>query len=103
MLYLQLLSGTDNFFINLPIQKFRWIEQGWLTSLWKFISEAGLELVYPAQWLPPLPREGDLYLMGFFSSSGSKATEMTALNRCWLYLQAFTLSDIVATNSCTIL
>ncbi len=91
------------FFLLLPFQQFTWVEKGWITYLWEFVSTTYLEIVYPAQRLPSLPREGDIYLLELFPSNRAKGKEMDIINRCKLYFLEITLSDIATANGCTIL
>jgi hypothetical protein len=67
--YLQLLSGTGSFTLNLDYEQFRWVETGWLTSL-----------------------------MDHFCNQGCKDNIMGLLSRCRLYLQVITLSDITSAD-----
>jgi len=92
--YLQLLSGSGTFILNQDQKNYRWVEQGWLTSIWAFINSSNLQLVYPNQWVPTLPRQHDKYLMEFFRSLHLPHTTIEQLNRCRLYLQVVTVSDI---------
>jgi hypothetical protein len=92
--YLQLLSGSGTFILNQDQKHYRWVEQGWLTSIWAFINSSNLQLVYPNQWVPTLPRQHDQYIMEFFQTLHLSHTTMEQLNRCRLYLQVVTVSDI---------
>jgi hypothetical protein len=96
--YLQLLSGTGAFILNLYQSHYLWVEQGWLTSIWAYANSCALQFVYPNQWLPVLTRTHDLYLMDFFLTLKLPTTLMERLNRCRVYLQVITLSD--TTTAC---
>jgi len=87
-----------HFFLNKDYDKYSWVEAGWVTSLWDFVSKVNLTFSYPLAWCPPLPRQGDMFLMDFFVDLNLPHKELAILNHCKLYLQALTLSDIVAAN-----
>jgi hypothetical protein len=93
--YIQLLMGSGSFFLHLPYKKYTWIEWGWMTSLWEFLSHTPLTLQYTGQWLPTLPREKDLFIMDYFLSRKVSQKELRQLNACRLYLQAIFLSDVI--------
>jgi hypothetical protein len=100
---LQLLSGMGTCILNLQHGEFSWIESGWLTSLWEFITKIQFKLIYPSQWLPTLSRAGDFHLMEVFSTLNLPHSAMTSLNRCRLYLQVITVSDIASADGTYIL
>jgi len=91
---LQLISGAGKLILNLPATDSLWIETGWLTSLWAFITHLNFKISYPNQWILMLPRAGDAYLMETFSNQRYSTSVMRTLNRCWLFLQVITISDI---------
>lgn len=45
--YVQLLTGASTLFMNQEPAKYEWVESGWLTSLWEFISRSKLTITYP--------------------------------------------------------
>jgi len=96
MTYIQLLSGSGTLFLNQDAQQFRWLETGWLTSLWLFTSKHSLTFYYPNQWLPTLPKRNDRYLMEAFAQLHLPLSHMKALNRCRIFLQVITFSDIAS-------
>jgi hypothetical protein len=92
--YLQLLSGSGTFVLNQDPSKCNWIEPGWIHSLWMFTSQHSLTFYYPGQWLPTQARKNDKFLMELFMKLQSNNKDMEILNRCRLFLQVITLSDI---------
>lgn len=96
--YLQLLSGSGTMVLNLNQAQYSWVEQGWLSSVWTFANNSSLQFVYPNQWVPTLPRAQDQYIMEYFLQMDFSNNTMQRLNRCRLYLQAITISDI--TSAC---
>jgi hypothetical protein len=50
--YIQLITGSATFFLNKDISDYRWIERGWVTSLWQFTSAASLTFDFPGILLP---------------------------------------------------
>jgi len=103
MTYVQLLTGTSTLFLNQDPTKYEWVESGWLTSLWAFISRTKLTITYPLSWQPSIPREHDRTIMDYFDGIGLPNKTLEIINRCRLYLQVITLSDMVAANGQTIL
>jgi hypothetical protein len=103
MTYLQLLSGSGQFFLNQSEKAFRWLDPGWLQSLWAFTSRYSLTFLYPNGWIPTKSRENDLFLMEEFFKQHIPVAHMRILNRCRLYLQVITLSDISTADGHTIL
>lgn len=101
--YLQLLAGVNTLCLNLPIAKYKWVEQGWLTSLWQFANFTNIQFVYPEAWLPSLTRENDCFLMPTFIQLGFPPPTLKRLNKCRLYLQALTLLDLTSADGRTIL
>jgi hypothetical protein len=92
--YVQLITGSYKFFLNKSYSDYRWVEWGWITSLWSFISTTNITFLYPSLWTPTIPREHDICLMDYFLSLRLPHATMQILNACRLYLQAVTLSDI---------
>jgi hypothetical protein len=92
--YLQLLSGSGTFVMNQDPSKYNWIEPGWLHSLWVFTSHHSLTFYYPDQWLPTQARQNNKFLMELFIKLQGNNKDMETLNRCRLFLQVITLSDI---------
>lgn len=101
--YLQLLTGSGSLCLNLSIADYQWVEKGWLTSLWDYVNTVHLQFIYPALWLPPLPRAGDAYLMEQFLQLKLPNNTLARLNRCRLYLQVITISDLTSADGSTIL
>jgi hypothetical protein len=82
MSYIQLLTGISTSFLNSPYPKFDWIESGWLTSLWAFITASSLQIRYPKHWTPTVSREGDVNLLEYFLAKCTHAKILCILNRC---------------------
>jgi len=66
--YVQLISGSEKFIFNQDYKHFAWIEWGWVTSLWRFVSTTNLSFNFPTMWLPSPTRHGDIFLMDYFIS-----------------------------------
>jgi hypothetical protein len=96
--YIQLLTGLSTFFLNANPAQYRWLESGWLTSLWEFINKADIQIHYPGQWLPTKPRRNNIFLMEYFLTLRLKPNELKSLNTCRLYLQVITLTDITSAD-----
>jgi hypothetical protein len=96
--YVQLLSGSSKNFLNKSYSTFSWLDWGWVTSLWHFISTTFLSFFYPGMWLPTAPREGDIFLMEYFTSQRLPKAVHRVLNACRLYLRVITLSNIASVD-----
>jgi hypothetical protein len=101
--YVQLLSGSGQLFLKQPRDKYSCLESGWLTSIWDFTFKANLQFHYSRAWIPNLPREKDTFLMELFQSYRLNTQEMRILNKCRIYLQVLTLSDITSADGIYIL
>ncbi len=66
-----------------------------IKNIWKFSWENKITIEDNVTPTLRLQREHDVYLMEAFVSQGFTFTELGHLNRCRLYLQATTLSDLV--------
>jgi hypothetical protein len=95
---LQLLSGVGSFILKQQYTSYTWIESGW-----EFLTKVNFKLIYPRQWLPNLSRIGDSYLMDLFLRLELPQSTMISLNRCRLYLQVITVSDIASADGTYIL
>jgi hypothetical protein len=91
--YVQLLSGASSLFLNKPYSDYRWIEWGWVTSLWSFLEDTNFTFTYTSLWIPPIARDGDLCLMDYFISQRLPHRMLAILNLCRIYLQVITLAD----------
>jgi hypothetical protein len=101
--YIQLILGIKEIFLNQDYTLFQWMEAGWVTSLWEFAYTTQISFDYPTHWHPAIPREHDKTLMDHFTSLQLPSAILGTLNRCRLYLQVITVSDIAATNGLFIL
>ncbi len=97
--HLQLILGISKPFYNEPICKYKPLAPlGWLTSVWELSSKCGLTLIIDNHWLPSIQRNHDFLLMeGFLREPNNKST-IIILNRCRLYLQVLTMSDITSAD-----
>jgi hypothetical protein len=64
-----------------------------IKSTWEFMSTLGLSLNTDIKLNPP--RQDDCYLLPALQSVIAETEELLAVNRCWLFLKALFLSDIV--------
>ncbi len=97
--YLQLLSGVDHPILQEHIKRYKkWLDAGWLTALWAFLSKTSISLWVPKAWCPRPPRKNDLVLIDQFVSLRFSVSELSALNRYRVYFKVIHLSDIVSVN-----
>jgi hypothetical protein len=102
--YLQLAVGSTTSVLSLPSKTYvSWIDSCWLVSFWVFLSRLQIQVHLTQHWLPVISWQNDMVLMDHFITQGYSAAALGTLNRCRLYLQVITLSDIVsADGSCII-
>jgi hypothetical protein len=96
--YDQLLCGVPQFVFNYNYEKFAWVEWGWVTSLWSFLSRTELMFHIPDLWLPTATREHDIFLMEYFMAQCLSIKELQVLNAFRQYLQVIMLSDITSAD-----
>jgi hypothetical protein len=102
--YLQLAVGSaTSVFTLLPTTYERWIDNCWLVSFWTFLHRLQLDIRIAKHWCPQLTRRDDKVLMDYLIELGYTASTLGALNRCRLYLQIITLSDIVSADGSSIM
>ena len=84
----------------------RYFDPSWLSSTWDFMTEASALLTLSDQWTLPLDRQNDCHLMPRLVSLATtfslSTPDLIKFNRCRLYLQVLTLSDIVDSSGNTI-
>jgi len=101
---LQLAVGSSvNVFSLYPGTYKNWIDFCWFVSFWDFIYRVQLIVTTTKHWLPKLIREDNKVLMDYFIALGYSASTLGVLNRCRLYLQIITLSDIVSADGTCII
>jgi hypothetical protein len=67
----------------------------WVKETWRFAHENNIEIKDSTTKNLSLHRENDVFLMEIFAHHGYKKATLQKINRCRLYLQVTTLSDIV--------
>jgi hypothetical protein len=97
--YLQLVVGITENFLNVSYAVYHhWACPSWLTSVWLFLCKLQLNITMVKAWLPPKPTGNDLNIMEYFVSQRFPPQQLIRLNRCQLYLQLLSLSDMVSAN-----
>jgi hypothetical protein len=97
--YLQLIVGVSSNFLNVSYNvHHHWACSSWLTSVWHFMRKLNLTIVIKNIWLPPQPVGNDINLMEYFVARQFSSLELSRLNRCRLYLQLVSLSDMVSVD-----
>jgi len=69
-------------------------------STWKFLSQHNLRLKHDITI--DLPREFDRPIMTAFFTAGYRDVEIAAINRCRLFLQVYSMADIIAMDGRTV-
>jgi hypothetical protein len=102
--HLQLWVGSAKTFFALPYPHYAlWIHHNWLMAIWKHTVQLQMQVEVEHHWLPKLLREHDLMLMDFFMTLNFSPSQLQLINRCRLFLQVLTLSDITSADGRTIL
>ncbi len=102
--HLQLHTGSGDPFFSLPYPHFsRWIDQNWLTSIWKHTHQIHIKVEVEKHWIPTLAREHDNFLMEIFQAHNFSPSQLRQLNHCRLFLQVITISDIATADGKRIL
>ena len=94
--YLRLELGVNIHILKSNISKYSNLNltQSWLLHTWTFMLEHNITLDIDAEKIPP-QREHDIPIMEEIINSGRfSKSQLTSINKCRMYLQAFHLSDI---------
>jgi hypothetical protein len=94
---IQVGSGSKNFTLPYPHYA-KWVEQNWLTLIWKHTHQLHITVDVEHHWIPKLTRENDIFLMDEFMKYNFTPYHMKLINQCRLYLQAITIADITAAD-----
>ena len=98
--YSQLEGGTSTSILH-PVQgepREKWLQKTWLTSIRKTLLDCDGKINIQKEWIPPLQRQNDKYIMEEFAKKYKKEKLLKQLNRCRMNLQAITLSDITTST-----
>ncbi len=80
---LQLYTGSCTFFLHLPFPTYqKWMECGWLMSIWDFVFSSGIKLYVNNIFLPKPCCENDRALMDVVVQLGLSRKELLLLNLC---------------------
>jgi len=90
---LQVGAGVPFFTLHYPDYA-KWIDQTWVTDCWKFAHRAGTTVDIEKQWVPKVPREGDITIMDLALTFQLDAFQLRCINMCRLYLQVISVSDL---------
>jgi hypothetical protein len=100
----QLQVGLITPFFQLAYPTYaKWIDSTWITDAWKFAHRAKITVDIESHWTPALVRQGDIALMDLALTFHLDNHQLKCINTCRLYLQVFTVSDIVAVKGDSIL
>ena len=91
---MQLQAGVGDFILNYDYNKFsNLVFSGWIAHMWKFTSDMKYTFSGWNNVLKP-QRDNDKYIMEEFVRFGYTKQKLQLLNKCRIYLQAISLSDI---------
>ncbi len=92
--YIQLITRTRQNFINSEYKNYQWVEQGWMMMLWQFVKLMDITFVDTSIWGPKPARRNDTFIMEEFLALKIIDKILHSLNKCRIYLQVLTMSDI---------
>ena len=88
--------GIGRSIFSLDYDKFgQLVTNSWVQHIWKFCFKYDITLTDRCSKFPLPSRENDLYLMEAFEAQGYQKKHLLLLNKCRLYLQVLTVSDIM--------
>ena len=89
-----IIVGASNNIFSLDYNKYgHLLPRCWIQSLWRFCWEFSISLPNPINHIQ-MERENDDWIMKSIIEHGFSKTDTKKANRCRLYLQVHTLSDI---------
>jgi len=92
---LQIQAGVQDIILNYAFSKYSCLTySGWLSHMWEFASKYGYTF---RGWNNKLQhqRENDKFIMEEFVKYGYSKQKLLTLNKCRMYLNAITLTDLV--------
>ena len=93
--WLQYFLGTSKSFLTDTTTKLPHLQSDWYGALRRYLAACGSYFELDNDFVPPLQREHDAYLMEIAMASGKfTKAELVILNQCRIYLQVVTVSDI---------
>ncbi len=93
--YLQLLVSTQSNFLSSPYQIYsRWACHSWFVFLWQFMDKAQVKIHMADAWLHPPLSGNDINIMDHFMQQNNPIQKLLQINRCRVYLQVLSLSDL---------
>lgn len=95
---LEIGSGTPMF--QLPYDKWEFlVTKSWLKATWQFCSESQIQCLIPHPHIP-CTRNSSQFLMDVVRHQQQRLSnsQMSAINRCRIYLQVLTTADICTVN-----
>lgn len=91
----QRIAGTSFSILDDPFTPLPHLEdEGWITTLREFLRESEISIEIPNLAPDYLQCNDDIYIIDAAIGFGFKNIELERINRCRLYLQATTLSDL---------
>jgi len=92
--HMWLEAGLTGELFQLPLLLSNLITDSWIKHMWQTLHHLDIVL---HSWFPDItsPHQGDIELIRLFLQHGfHTTTDLSILNRCWMFLHAFWLSDI---------
>ncbi|EED89738.1 predicted protein [Thalassiosira pseudonana CCMP1335] len=91
---IQMASGLVQPLLEYPNPEVDYIDQGFIMSMRKRLSEINASLWVEDCWTPALQRENDTSIMETMVKVKSTLKERRAINQCRIYLQVITIADL---------
>ena len=103
--YTQIYSGIDTPILHrtTPPHFLQWREPSWMTNYKRILLDTNGEITINQQWLPSPQRKHDRFLMPTFYKFIPDKQSLIHLNNCRLYLQIFSISDLVSADGTKLL
>jgi hypothetical protein len=87
--------GVGRNIFSLDYDQFRSLLTGaWIKDVWKFSQEHNIEIIDKVTKNLQLHRHNDVFIMEIVVNHGFSKSELQKINKCQLYLQVTSLSDI---------
>jgi len=92
--------GTGRHFMSLPSKKWQHLAtKTWITNLWEYVEECGMEINFTNTTETNLPRQNDFYLMDIIMNDQVTQHDQKIFNEIRMHMKLKTASDIVKCNS----
>jgi hypothetical protein len=89
--------------LHLPYHLYRWLDCGWLLSLWDFFSQLQIKIHIHTAFIPGLPREKDKVIKDYFCTMRLTAKPTCYIECMQVLPKSHPVSDIATADGMSIL